>query len=863
MHYNEFAEKIKAKYPAYKDIDNRELSEKFIAKYPVYKEQVSFADEQTADLPEKSLLQKTADVLDSGLVKNIQNGTVSGFGGYFAGKGGEAGGALYDITHGQNPFNEDFDFKKAAWGLAKNVGNPIGLFANMTGGQSIFSKENREIGESERKRFNKIKNDYAEENPWTAFGAELLGGLPTALLPIGAAANAAKGKTALSLFAKAKAAGKAALPSSMLVGGLYGGGNALSETENMYDSKGNISKTALADALIGTGLGAALGAPVGYTAGFALPYAGAGVTAAKNGAKKAITPVRNLLKNRTEHFLGGIDKNILDDAIKSGTTLIDNADDNIINKTRGIRVRGNEKATQILGDFENARRAESFENVSGMINDHLGAKGAVKTLSEIDNAGQKIYRPLYNKAMKGGKVPVKGEPQADINFHDAITPDGNITGSEGIVDLNEGVKYFINKARSKVAYKHALHELPDNHIRVLMTAREAMDDEIAHLLKQDRAREAREITLMRNKLNDALHSFSPHLKQADEVFAKTRGLEAMVEEGRKFHLKTREELANFVKTLNPENAKAFIAGVRENLIKRLDEGATTDGTNAGLKTFNNSVLRKLEILGLDPDGTLKKKAVAETKAIKNLNEISKGSHTAEKQWSARGTNPTRWFTSFWEKAQNTGDNIWNKIAGLNDAEAAKLLTDTQALRQAHSKVYDNTVFKAPAALSKQRGQSIGVFGTQAARETQKEINPLAKALSAESGTAINKAELFGPEFKGFKGIDAINKLVEEKQGYVPAAFKRADLGEIDLIWGDEKRGLAHIIKRRGVDEGLDVKEFLANIADVIENGEMKINQKTARFEILKDNKMAVVDFVREDGKTKFLLTAYKTRKKEW
>lgn len=42
MDYNEFAQKIKTKYPEYKDIDNKELAQKVIAKYPQYENQVTF-----------------------------------------------------------------------------------------------------------------------------------------------------------------------------------------------------------------------------------------------------------------------------------------------------------------------------------------------------------------------------------------------------------------------------------------------------------------------------------------------------------------------------------------------------------------------------------------------------------------------------------------------------------------------------------------------------------------------------------------------------------------------------------------------------------------------------------------------------
>ena len=38
--YNEFAEKIKAKYPQYKDVDNYTLASKMVEKYPQYQGQV-------------------------------------------------------------------------------------------------------------------------------------------------------------------------------------------------------------------------------------------------------------------------------------------------------------------------------------------------------------------------------------------------------------------------------------------------------------------------------------------------------------------------------------------------------------------------------------------------------------------------------------------------------------------------------------------------------------------------------------------------------------------------------------------------------------------------------------------------------
>ncbi len=62
MDYNEFSEKIKAKYPQYKDIDNRELAQRMVAKYPQYSD-VAFDDVK----PQK----KGIDITPSALLMDL------------------------------------------------------------------------------------------------------------------------------------------------------------------------------------------------------------------------------------------------------------------------------------------------------------------------------------------------------------------------------------------------------------------------------------------------------------------------------------------------------------------------------------------------------------------------------------------------------------------------------------------------------------------------------------------------------------------------------------------------------------------------------------------------------------------------
>lgn len=121
------------------------------------------------------------------------------------------------------------------------------------------------------------------------------------------------------------------------------------------------------------------------------------------------------------------------------------------------------------------------------------------------------------------------------------------------------------------------------------------------------------------------------------------------------------------------------------------------------------------------------------------------------------------------------------------------------------------------------------------------------------------SEIMGEEIKGLKGQDAINALREKRGGHVKGAFTRSDIGSIDLIWGDENRGLCHIIKRRE-EQKININEFLSNLTEVIEKGQFVKTNDKGRYEIFLDKKKAIIEPEITNGQLTFLLTAFKARK---
>lgn len=120
-------------------------------------------------------------------------------------------------------------------------------------------------------------------------------------------------------------------------------------------------------------------------------------------------------------------------------------------------------------------------------------------------------------------------------------------------------------------------------------------------------------------------------------------------------------------------------------------------------------------------------------------------------------------------------------------------------------------------------------------------------------------DILGEEFTNVKGQAAVELLLNKKRGHVKGAFHREDIGDIDLLWGSKTVGLQHILERRE-EQGIDGKDFVKNLSDVVEKG--IYHKKTVRgdFEFWYNGKMAVIAVEYHGNKITYLLTSYKRTK---
>lgn len=121
--------------------------------------------------------------------------------------------------------------------------------------------------------------------------------------------------------------------------------------------------------------------------------------------------------------------------------------------------------------------------------------------------------------------------------------------------------------------------------------------------------------------------------------------------------------------------------------------------------------------------------------------------------------------------------------------------------------------------------------------------------------------LLGEEFKGYKGQQAVDKLMKEKRGHVKGAFHRDDIGDIDLLWGNDSLGLQHILMRRR-EQGIDGEDFVSDLANVVQQGTFRKKNDRGNFEFFHKGKVAVVSPELWGNKITFLVTAFKTHSKK-
>lgn len=224
-----------------------------------------------------------------------------------------------------------------------------------------------------------------------------------------------------------------------------------------------------------------------------------------------------------------------------------------------------------------------------------------------------------------------------------------------------------------------------------------------------------------------------------------------------------------------------------------------------------------------------------------------------------------------ERAELAKSGTENVVTALNAGLVSKRTALKELKQQAErtgvwTNITEADIMRAPEDLENE-GELGGLLGLpQPGRDSdenwEEDEHPRAENgqfANGEPSTIEKINELLGEKFEGLKGSAAVKKLLAEKRGHIPDAFHRMDIGAITLVYGNEKIGLAHIVKRRQED-GLDVDAFLQKLPDLVENGNL-VSTPFGRFEVEKDGLKAIITPTLFDQKLTMLLTAFQIKNK--
>lgn len=110
--------------------------------------------------------------------------------------------------------------------------------------------------------------------------------------------------------------------------------------------------------------------------------------------------------------------------------------------------------------------------------------------------------------------------------------------------------------------------------------------------------------------------------------------------------------------------------------------------------------------------------------------------------------------------------------------------------------------------------------------------------------ALKNDDYFGRNYFKYAGKpkEAIDFLLKERDGQVKGAWERKDIGKIDIVYGNDNKGLKHIVKRHIEEQNdfLSQDDMAEKISDILKNGVLSKTKK-GRLLLEKDGYIAILN----------------------
>lgn len=160
----------------------------------------------------------------------------------------------------------------------------------------------------------------------------------------------------------------------------------------------------------------------------------------------------------------------------------------------------------------------------------------------------------------------------------------------------------------------------------------------------------------------------------------------------------------------------------------------------------------------------------------------------------------------------------------------------KSLSEFYKKSLEEDLFKAKAA--------VGEIREWKGIKYQKQQDGTWKPLKGQRSSLPIYEQRFGKNYSEYENNPrgAIEILLKKRKGQVIGAYEKSGLGKIDIIWGNNEKGLQHIRKRHFIDQNdfQSLEDMTNQIVDVLENGKVgkfydhkrKVDIKTEKFKVV-------------------------------
>lgn len=454
---------------------------------------------------------------------------------------------------------------------------------------------------------------FQQENPILSSGAEILGSLPTLMLPGGAIAKTAQASGKLATVAKGAAIAGGE-------GALYGAGTAEGGLQQRVEG-----------ALQEGAISAAVGGP--------LSLVGRGVSGASRMAKmapedRAVAQVSERISKLSPEAQEAIQSPSL---MQEGMSIADAGGEELQRQLRGIRTVDAE-AGKFMNEVLSERHLNQFERITSQVNKAFETSPElVKAIKGDIEDLQKLSRSAYTEAylkhddLKSGQIA--GIVKSDKDMGKLYDQTVKLMADEAASDGNEELA----NALRQLDKSSALTDESTIPLRVLDTMKKNMDESINSFYRAPGVNAVFKRKTLKNKQTELINSINKATNddygRLRSNFAESAKIEEALELGRKFEDKNMGvlELKETVNSFSPLESKAYTAGVLQSLYNKIDKTPYGQDT---LKALLKSPLMEKQLKAIFPNDNswnrFKAAMVNEAKMARTKNLVTGGSNTADK-----------------------------------------------------------------------------------------------------------------------------------------------------------------------------------------------------------------------------------------